>query len=64
MSPRPQHGETAESSASVGRDPREPTPHPRVVPRNHRSFPMKGIVAYALGVPLVVIVLLYLTDIF
>lgn len=32
--------------------------------RHPKEIAMKGIIAYVLGVPLLVIVLLYLTDVF
>ena len=35
-----------------------------VEPRNIKEATMKGIIAYLLGVPFVIIVLLYLTDVF
>ena len=42
----------------------EPIPSLCVVLLQPKEIPMKGIVAYALGVPLVIIVILYLTDVF
>ena len=35
-----------------------------VEPCNHKEATMKGIIAYLLGVPFVIIVLLYLTNVF
>jgi len=44
--------------------PRNQPPLSRVFPAHPKESAMKGIVAYVLGIPVVVIILLYVTDVF
>ena len=50
--------------AVVGIPPRNQTPPPGVLPQQTKETAMKGVIAYFLGIPIVIIILLYMTDVF
>ena len=61
MSQRPPGGQARPCSNPKGTNPPPPAFH---FCNNHRSTPMKGILAWAIGIPIPIIAILYFMDVF